>query len=295
MEWKNIELEDRKKMDIFLRGRFQTGDLTFTNLFIWRKGKNLRYKIEDEILYIKGDEYGKEFYYIPLPMHGDFRKIRGEISELIDRGVSIRAVPQGCRILLENYFSFAEEIDRFDYLYSIEELIELKGRKFHNKKNQVNKFEKMYNYSYEKITRDNIHEVMNFEKGWCHDRECSIYKGLEKENIGIKELLENYEELCLKGGIIKVDDRIVAFSIGEKMTPNTALIHIEKGDIKYQGVYQEMNMRFLEEEFSHLEYVNREEDLGIEGIKKSKRSYNPVMLLKKYVISGEKHHGIEIL
>ncbi len=294
MEWKNIELEDRSKLLEFLQGRFQTGDLTFTNLFIWRKGKNLKYRIKDDILYIKGEEDGREFHYIPLPKHGDFRKINREISDLIREGGFIRAVPEGCRILLRDHFSFTEERDRFDYLYNIEDLIELKGRKFHNKKNQVNRFEKSYDFSYEKINRDNMYEVISFEESWCQDRECSIYKGLDKESLGIKELFENYEELHLKGGFIKVDSRIVAFSIGEEITPNTALIHIEKGDIKYQGVYQEMNRVFLKEEFSHLEYVNREEDLGIEGIKKAKESYNPVMLLKKYIISGEKDLKIEI-
>ncbi len=132
-----------------------------------------------------------------------------------------------------------------------------------------------------KSTVKNIKELMEFEEKWCQDRECSIYKGLDKESLGIKEIFENYDALQLKGGILRVGGEIAAFSIGEQITPNTCLIHIEKGDIKYQGVYQEMNRIFLKEEFSHLEYVNREEDLGIEGIKKSKVSYNPVMLLKK--------------
>jgi hypothetical protein len=293
MEWKNIQLEDREKLNEFLQGRFQTGDLTFTNLFIWRRGKNLKYRITDDILYIKGSEEQSEFFYIPLPRHGDFRKIQKEISELIKSNDTIRAIPEGVKILLENYFSFQEERDRFDYLYDIEELIELKGRKFHNKKNQVNRFEKIYNFSYEKIHSKNIKELMEFEEKWCQDRECSIYKGLDKESLGIKEIFENYDALQLKGGILRVGGEIAAFSIGEQITPNTCLIHIEKGDIKYQGVYQEMNRIFLKEEFSHLEYVNREEDLGIEGIKKSKVSYNPVMLLKKYIISGEKHLKIE--
>lgn len=78
MEWKNIELDDRERLNEFLLGRFQTGDLTFTNLFIWRIGKNLKYKINDDILYIKGTEDKSEFYYIPLPKHGDFRKIKNK-------------------------------------------------------------------------------------------------------------------------------------------------------------------------------------------------------------------------
>ncbi|ADO82534.1 DUF2156 domain-containing protein [Ilyobacter polytropus] len=293
MEWKNIELDDRERLNEFLLGRFQTGDLTFTNLFIWRIGKNLKYKINDDILYIKGTEDKSEFYYIPLPKHGDFRKIKKQISELLKVNTVIRAVPEGVRILLEDYFSFQEERDRFDYLYKVEKLIELKGRKFHNKKNQVNRFEKIYDFSYEKIDSTNIKEVMDFEDKWCQDRECSIYKGLDKESLGIREIFENYESLYLKGGLLRVQGDIVAFSIGEEITPNTGLIHIEKGDIKYQGVYQEMNKIFLKKEFSHLEYVNREEDLGIDGIKKAKESYNPAMLLKKYIITGEKDLKIE--
>jgi hypothetical protein len=293
MEWKNIQLEDRERLNEFLLGRFQTGDLTFTNLFIWRIGKNLKYKIIDNILYIKGTEDKIEFYYIPLPKHGDFRKIKKEISEILKSGLVLRAVPEGVKILLENYFLFQEERDRFDYLYSVEKLIELKGRKFHNKKNQVNRFEKIYNFSYEKIDSKNLKEVMAFEEKWCQDRECSIYKGLDKESLGIREIFQNYEALQLKGGLLRVNGEIAAFSIGEEITPNTGLIHIEKGDIKYQGVYQEMNRIFLKKEFSHLEYVNREEDLGIDGIKKAKESYNPAMLLKKYIITGEKDFKIE--
>ncbi|WP_319370872.1 phosphatidylglycerol lysyltransferase domain-containing protein [uncultured Ilyobacter sp.] len=293
MEWKNIQLEDRERLNEFLQGRFQTGDLTFTNLFIWRIGKNLKYRIIDDILYIKGIEDDREFYYVPLQKHGDFRKIKKEISVLVKNGAVIRAVPEGVRILLDNYFLFKEERDRFDYLYSIEDLINLKGRKFHNKKNLVNKFEKIYEFSYEKINNENIKDVIEFEEKWCQERKCSIYKGLDKESLGIRDIFENYEVLQLKGGLIRVHGDIAAFSIGEEITPNTVLIHIEKGDIKYQGVYQEMNRVFLKKEFSHLEYVNREEDLGIEGIKKAKESYNPVMLLKKYIILDEKDLKIE--
>ncbi|WP_320046339.1 phosphatidylglycerol lysyltransferase domain-containing protein [uncultured Ilyobacter sp.] len=293
MEWKNIGLEDREKLNEFLQGRFQTGDLTFTNLFIWRMGKNLKYKIDNDILYIKGIEDKSEFYYIPLPKHGDFRKIKKEMSAILKTGAVLRAVPEGVRILLENYFSFQEERDRFDYLYNVEKLIELKGRKFHNKKNQVNRFEKIYDFLYEKIDSKNMKEVMAFEEKWCRDRECSIYKGLDKESLGIREIFENYEALNLKGGLLRVNGEIAAFSIGEEITPNTGLIHIEKGNTKYQGVYQEINRIFLKKEFSHLEYVNREEDLGIDGIKKAKESYNPAMLLKKYIITGEKDFKIE--
>jgi len=187
--------------------------------------------------------------------------------------------------MLEREFSglsFVENRDRFDYLYSISELIELKGRKYHKKKNHLNRFKELYSFTYEPITQENIKELKNVWKEWFAKTEESASEGLKMENLGLLDVFRNYLFLSIKGAIIRVNGKIIAFSLGESLNDETVVIHTEKADINYHGAYQIINQQFLEKEWSCFRYANREEDLGIEGLRKAKLSYNPVLLAKKF-------------
>ena len=280
MEWKKIELEDISKIKNFIDKRFQTGDLSGVNLYMWRNAKNLEYFIDEDMLVIRGVEEDIPFIYPPVSM--DNERIRETVSHHLKDGYLIRGIPEDIYEPLKEDFLFVEERDRFDYLYLVENLISLKGRKYHKKKNHLNHFLKSYDFQYEHITRENIEDVIRFQRSWCQDRECHLDKGLSSEMDGILEVLENYDQLGITGGLIRIDDEVAAFSIGEEITPDTVLIHIEKGDIQYKGIYQAVNKMTLENEFSYLTYVNREEDLGSENLRKAKESYHPHTLLTKY-------------
>ena len=184
--------------------------------------------------------------------------------------------------------SVVEERDHFDYLHDVKQLIELQGSKYHEKKNRANKFRSSYGYEYIQITPDLIDECLAFEDYWCEVKDCGKYPGLEKERCAILEMLRNFSLLKINGGVIRIDGKIAALTLGEKISRNTFVIHVEKANPDFPGLYQVINQEFLINEAIDCKYVNREQDLGIPGLRKAKMSYNPVKFIKKYTVR-DKH------
>ncbi|MDU1910771.1 DUF2156 domain-containing protein [Fusobacterium sp.] len=289
MDWKKLTIEDKEIIDNFTKGKFKTCDYNFTNLFLWSQGENLYYKIENDVLIIHGTFVGDEYSFMPIPKDENaIGAMKGIIKDLLQNNKKIVLVPEEWKEKLEDTFILEERRDSFDYVYSIESLAYLKGRKYAKKKNRVHNFMKSYNYSYESVTSENVKKVIDFQTNWCHDKECEIIPVLRNENMGILNLLHNFDVLGIKGGILKVDGKIVAYTLGEAISDEYVVIHIEKGLNDYVGSYQMINRTFLEKEFTDYKYVNREDDFGDEGLREAKESYHPLELLKKYEITGIK-------
>lgn len=289
MDWKKLTIEDKELIDNFTKGKFRTCDYNFTNLFLWSQGENLHYKIENDILIVRGTFVEDEYCFMPIPKDESvIGAMKDIIKELLQNNKKIVLVPEEWKDKLEDTFILEERRDSYDYIYSIESLAYLKGRKYAKKKNRVHNFMKSYNYSYEPVTAENIGEVIDFQTNWCHDKECEIIPVLRNENMGILNLLHNFNVLGIKGGILRVEGKIVAYTLGEAINDEYVVIHIEKGLNNYVGSYQMINMTFLEKEFTDYKYVNREDDFGDEGLREAKESYHPLELLKKYEIIGIK-------
>lgn len=285
MEWIQLSYKDKDVIESYTKNKFLTCDYNFTNQLLWSKGERTYYKIENEILIIKGNYQGEEYYYMPVPKDRQSQSLinwKEIISELVTKNKRIILIPEEWKQLLEDEFELIETRDSFDYIYNSKDLGTLKGRKFSKKKNKINYFMKNYNYTYEVIDKNNIEEVIDFQKRWYADSKKT--EVLENENIGILILLENYFSLNLKGGVIKVDGEIIAYTIGERLTDEYAVIHIEKAINNYNGSYQMINYLFAQNELSSFKYINREDDFGNEGLREAKLSYNPVIFLKKYEI-----------
>lgn len=282
MEWKNIKIEDKDIIDRYIKGKFITSDLNFTNIFLWSISEKKQYKIENDILYIKAIYEGERYFFPPIPFKMTEEKIIEGI-EKIPKQMKIMFIPEEYKSIANKY-EYKEERDSFDYLYNQIDLAELKGRKYSSKKNKINKFKREYEYKYEKIDSSNIAEVIEFQKKWVNLKTDNIVKA---ENIGVLEILRNYSKFDLKGGLIKVKDNIVAYAFGESLNENIAVIHIEKALVEYQGSYQMINMLLAKEEFGDKLCINREDDFGSLGLREAKMSYCPVKLLKKYSLIRE--------
>ncbi|WP_448822015.1 DUF2156 domain-containing protein [Cetobacterium sp.] len=282
MNWKKLTIESRNELQNFLKEKFETSDMNFTNLFLWSFSENIQYAIEDDIVYIKGVYEGDEYYFSPVSKNGSKDEVISAVKRIKEYGGKIVFIPESYEDFLKEKFILVEERDSFDYIYLQEDLAELKGRKFSSKKNKINKFKKMYNFTYEKISKENIEDIRAFQRRWTENRKEDTI--IISETLGIEELLNNYERLELRGGVIKVDEKIVAYAIGEKLTENMGVIHIEKGILDYQGSYQMINMYVAKEEFSDVEFINREDDFGSIGLREAKLSYQPIKFLKKYSI-----------
>ncbi len=180
--------------------------------------------------------------------------------------------------------SIEEDRDNFDYLYESEKLIKLSGKKLHGKKNHYNSFIKNYNYEVKDIKEDVvISDVITAAEKWYQGNKDDYI--LKSELQGIKDVVKNMNELKTTGIAVYVEDEIVAFSLGEKLNDNLAVVHIEKADVAYSGVYSFVNRAFVDRSFSDVRLINREQDLGIAGLRKSKLSYHPFKLEKKYILS----------
>lgn len=229
---------------------------------------------------------------MPIPKNEEIETIsrwKEGIKNIIqNEKMRIILVPEYWKNILEDEFYLEERRESFDYIYSSEDLGTLKGRKYSKKKNRINNFKKLYNYTYEKINEKNVNEVIEFQKNWCKNRECYLSAVLNNENLGIINLLNNFKELEFIGAILRVEGEIIAYSLGEILNSEYGVIHIEKGLNEYIGSYQLINHLFAQNEFSNCKYINREDDFGDKGLREAKESYHPIFLLKKYEIVGIK-------
>lgn len=291
MEWKEYGIQDKEIIDEYLKGKFNISDYNFTNQYLWSIGEESKYRIENNVLIVKGVFAEEEYYYMPVPKDktdANLKALVEVIREIIQDGHRIILVPEEWKEILEKDFILEERRESFDYIYNSKDLGTLKGRKYTKKKNKINNFTKTYNYTYERISEDNINEVIEFQKNWCLERECDTIPILKNENLGIMNLLNHYTEMDYIGAMIKIENKVIAYSLGEILNDDYGVTHIEKGLNEYIGSYQLINQLFAQNEFSNCKYINREDDFGDEGLREAKESYHPAFLLKKYEIVGLK-------
>ncbi len=173
--------------------------------------------------------------------------------------------------------------DYFDYMYNSSDLIELKGKKYHGKRNHIKRF-KDKEWSFEPLTADDFDQCVSFAADFYNENQSYDDFSAVVEQFAIYQYFSNFEYLNLKGGILKSDGKMVGFTIGEKLNTDTFVVHIEKALKGVQGAYPTIANEFAKANTSDFKYINREEDLGIEGLRKSKLSYNPAFLLEKYYV-----------
>jgi len=267
-------------------------DYSFINIWGWAEEYGLSWAWTDDLIWIK-QTIPDIIYWAPV---GKWNEVNWDkyINNLKEYNTFIR-VPKSLVNIWKNVFndSILEEDLRghWDYLYSINDLTELKGNKFHKKKNLLNQFKKKYKYQYvpfkEDIIKENIsEEVVALQEDWCTWRDCESDDTLASENRAILKILKSWNKLKnLYGGVIRVDNMIVAYTVGEKLNNDTIIIHFEKGCPLYKGIYQAINQMFLENSPNFFQLVNREQDLDDEGLRKAKLSYHPVDFFQKFKVT----------
>lgn len=183
--------------------------------------------------------------------------------------------------IFPDVFEYRTERDHFDYLYLKKDLAALSGKDYQTKRNHANKFRKTYSFCYTPMTAEMVPDCLEMYDLWCNDRRCDEDESLEYERQALKYGLAHFNELNLTGGVLRVDGKIIAFTFGAPVNRDTFCVHAEKALAAYDGGYNVINQEFA----CHLPecyiYLNREEDLGLEGLRKAKLSYRPVLLLEK--------------
>lgn len=293
LNFKPITIEDKNIFDKYLRPyNYETSEYSFTNLFIWRKACDIQYAIYNDVLIIKKTDFNGSYHFMqPIGYEKENLKVIVDILienktkfelEYLFKDIEESFLTDLLGIYGDGFFTILEDRDNFDYIYESKDLISLSGKKLHKKKNNYNHFIKNYNYDISEITPELIQPCIKAAREWCHNHICKGY--LLYELKAIEELLKNNSLLNFKGMVVFVDNKISAFTIGEKVNEDMAIIHIEKADSDIRGLYNFINKAFIEKYFSDVPYINREQDLGIEGLRSAKESYIPVKLAKKFII-----------
>ena len=285
-----IALEHKDAIDAALRlAPPLASEYTFTNLFAW--GEVSHYAVSQRgahVLVRKGA--GRELTMLqPLGPDADAATLEAMLAYLapLSDCPAIERVGEDflARLDCPHHLRARDERAQFDYVYAVDEMIALTGEKFHAKKNLLNQFQKRYAYRYLPLTTGEIARTLPFHHAWCAERECEKNEGMRREQCAVFRMLEHFEYLGLAGGAIEIDGEIVALTLGERLNADTLVIHVEKARAGYIGLYQAINWEFLRHAAQDYRFVNREQDLGVEGLRKAKLSYNPVRMVKKYRVT----------
>lgn len=293
--FKPITLQDRKIITSFtFQSEYKNCDFSFANMCSWRFLYHSKFAVVKDFLVIRfhvEEDEQRPVYMCPVGNgEGDMR----EVISLLEEDAAkqghmlwlLGVTPLGRRDLeeaLPGEFKYLPNRDYFDYIYLREDLVNLTGKKYQAKRNHINKFNKRYSYEYKPITPELVPYCLELERKWYKaNRTDEDEEDLSYERRSMTYALEHFSELGLIGCGICVDGRIVAFSFGAPITKDTFGIHVEKADIQYEGAYSAINQEFVSHIPEQFLYINREEDLGISGLRQAKQSYYPVLLLEKY-------------
>lgn len=290
LDFRPLTLADKSWMSpILAESGYMGSEAAFGTLYIWQEAYEKKIARQDDMLF---GCFGKNACTYFFPYAKDIRRALAallEDCEAANKRFRMWGVTEEQAKLMEaafpDTFHFRFLRANADYLYHAEDLIALAGRRYHRKRNHLTRFKRMYEFTYEDITPANIADCEKIEREWLLGTDNPTLGGLEKENFALKRSLDSFSALGFKGALIRIGDKPVAFTLGEEINPRVFVVHFEKALDGYEGLYAAINQMFAERQLYSYEYVNREEDMGIEGLRKAKLSYYPAQILEKAVVT----------
>ena len=291
LQFHPVEVRHRDILQPYLMKSSRTCDRTFANIYCWQHLFRTQWTEANGFLVIRAFINGERRAAYILVSQEDTPTYKNIIPAVetdaakLDQPLTLMGLSDTeCEILRLQFpgqFLFDQNRDFADYIYNIEDLKTLKGRKYAQKRNHVNKFKSLYNYHYKPITKENIADCLQLEETWISQH--SEDESAQSEFHTIQNAFQHFEELNLFGGTLYVDGKLVAFTYGSAISKDIFCTHVEKADIQYEGAYQMINYLFAQHLPEPYKFVNREEDMGLVGLRKSKTSYHPTMLAYKSI------------
>ena len=294
-DFKVIGIEDKEIIEEYIIPSDERDcDLSFANLCSWQFITESSYAVMDGLLVIRfaHPKWGHE-YFMPMNKRGEADRAQAlQVLEQLAREADTKQEPlclRGVSPALEEEltgsrlgdFNFVKDRDYFDYVYQRQDLAELKGKHYQPKRNHVNKFKREYNFTTEPLTQQAVAECLEFEASWCRVHGYEEDENILNERQAMVYAFEHWERLGLRGLVIRVEGKVAAFTFGAPINHDTFGVHFEKADIRIDGAYSAVNQFFAASLPEEYVYLNREEDLGIPGLRQAKLSYQPAFLLEK--------------
>lgn len=261
---------------------------TPTLLCLWKDYLGLELCEKDGFLFI----FERNFNYIAYPPYGEgdmiqaLQSIKEYQKSKFGRNLIICINEKQKNQFEALGFSVIEDANRHEYVYLSENLAYLEGKKYHKKRNHISNFKKSHEYVYQSINSSNFIEVTGFLEKWYAEREDKMTPELKHEKQALLNFIEFIDKINYKAAVLKVNDEIVAFTAGEIISDDMAVIYFEKATESFKNAYPVINNEFILNEFSDIKYINRQEDLGIEGLRRAKKSYYPEFLVKNYTMES---------
>lgn len=276
INFREVTLEDRKKVfEIIKDSQKRFCEYTFGNMYCWGAQYGMKMCITEDTLVIGSPEKARFNY----PVGKNAKAVVNELKRTYENCTF------SCLSEAEaKDFDATEMAGRFDYIYEREKLAELKGKKLAAKRNHINAFLADGEWHTEKITKDNVSLLYDFNKKWCKNYCDSQNASLKTEMCAVQKGLDNFEELGYCGLILYKNGEICAYSYGEPINSDTFCVHVEKADAEVRGAYQMINREFVRTFCEGYLYINREDDAGDEGLRRAKLSYYPTDLGRKFRI-----------
>lgn len=288
LEFRYLEIEDRAWLQPLLANTNNIGsENAFGTLMIWRGDYRVNVCQREKDVYLSFGEQPRT-YYFPIVYHNLKDALEAMISDAHAKGFDFKMwgmtleQTELMEQAMPGIFNFSLDRPGSDYIYSAEDLVNLKGRKFEKKRNHLAKFKRTHSYTYEDISLHNIADCIAISDEWRSVNAVQLGVSVGNEYCAVRRAMDNYEPLALLGGLIRVEGKPVAFTVGEEINPKVFLMHFEKALDGYDGLYAAINKEFAAHHLEKYQFVNREEDMGVAGLRKSKLSYHPVLLLEKY-------------
>ena len=291
IELKPVELTDKRWMEKYMREEnSRSADFSFATIYAW-----------NQTYCQQAGEYGGrlilKLFHVEPPIYS-FPIGAGPLKPVIDamlrdcgqeklhiRGVTRENLEQ-LLSLYPGQFAVSADEEAWDYLYEAEKLAALSGKKLHAKRNYINRFMADYpDWRFEAITEDNLPECAEMNREWVLKNVEEHHTNYNAELMALHRVFENFRALELEGGLLRVGGRVIAYTIGEKLCTDTFVSHYEKAFAEIDGAYPMINRefaRYILEKHPETRYINREEDMGLENLRKAKQSYYPAGMVEKY-------------
>ncbi len=291
--WKIPEVSDIEWMQPALAASGGMGsESAFGTLYLWARAYGTRVCQHGDWV-MRASGFPDQITYLMPLGPGDLRsKVELLLADAKERGGKFRlwglTKPETEQLeqAMPGLFRYQMDRDASDYIYESSDLIQLAGRKYHGKRNHLARFQRTYDWSYEDITPDNFADCKAVAHAWCVENGgCGKEDGTDDESCAINMAFRSFDKLKLSGGLLRIEGKPVAFTVGEEINPEVYLLHFEKALSGYEGLYPAINHEYASNCLGQYRYINREEDLGIEGLRKAKLSYNPAILLEKYAVT----------
>lgn len=304
-----ITIENRPLLEEYLNGfEYRTSGLSYSSLYMWREINEFSWDMIGDYMCMCGVSHLEleegiilPFMLPPLTKTGSYDKesLRETImkaKEHFDKKgepFSLRLVPAHVVEIIKEAvpeLTWVEDRPNYDYIYLTQNLVDLKGKGLHSKKNHLNYFKKTFEYEYVPLTSQMADEAMAFIEAFNRRKEIppTEMELLKMEEEAMKDVFANLEKVGYIAGAILIDGNIEAVVVGGKLGSETIVEHVEKANTNFRGSYQAINNEFCKQVVSWAKYINREEDMDIPNLRKAKLSYKPAILLEKYIGYFEK-------